>query len=345
MKINIYPLGMPLKHTFTISYDSRKVQKTLLLSLEEDGQKGWGEVVQSVFYKNSLDDMVEEVNKLVPWVENQTKKTPSAFYKNMCLKGVSIHLRSALDIAMHDLYAKRQKLPLWKSLGLPEPNTSLLSSFTIGLDSTPVMIDKMKEKPWPVYKVKMGQDGDMDMLKSLRKETDAVFRVDANGGWTLKEALNNFPILKDLGVELVEQPLPTGLLKEHLFLRELELLPIFADESCQVPEDVARCAPYFDGINTKLIKAGGITPNLKLLQLVQKHKMKMMMGCMVESSIGISPIAHLLGTLDYVDMDGALLLLEDPATGVNVTDKGCQLVRNSYGTGARLKANFARPVP
>ena len=174
----------------------------------------------------------------------------------------------------------------------------------------------MAEKPWPIYKIKVGFEGDVEMVAALRKNTDAVFRVDANAAWTLEEAMLKIPQLKELGVEMVEQPLAKDNWEGMKKLFEHAALPLFADEACVKEEDVLMCPNHFHGINIKLTKCSGITPAKRMIAKARELGLQVMMGCMNESSVGTAAIAQLAPLLDFVDMDGPLLLAEDIATGV-----------------------------
>ena len=214
-------------------------------------------------------------------------------------------------------------------------NNNPLTDYTIGIAAVTEMIAKMKECPWPIYKIKLGTKDDINIIKELRKNTDAVFRVDANCGWNVDETINNAIVLKELGVEFIEQPLKADDWDGHRKVFLNSVLPIIADESCQVESDVLNCHNHFHGINVKLVKCGGLTPARKMLLKAKELGMKTMVGCMTESSVGISAIAHLLPLLDYVDMDGALLLVNDIANGVTI-EKGIVKYSNLNGIGAVL---------
>jgi L-alanine-DL-glutamate epimerase-like enolase superfamily enzyme len=178
------------------------------------------------------------------------------------------------------------------------------------------MVEKMKSKPWPIYKIKLGTDDDIEIVTELRKHTNAIFRIDANAGWTLDEAVLKIPILSQLGVELIEQPLAKDSLDGMKILYKESALPLFADESCVFENDVEKCLKHFHGINIKLTKCSGITPALRMIKKAKELNLKVMMGSMNECSIGSAAIANFLPQLDYVDMDGPLLLTQDKATGL-----------------------------
>jgi L-alanine-DL-glutamate epimerase-like enolase superfamily enzyme len=198
------------------------------------------------------------------------------------------------------------------------------------------MIAKLKEFPgWPVYKIKLGTAHDLEIVRALREHTDATFRVDANCGWNAQETIRNAADLKHFDVEFIEQPLPRENWEQMKEVFHHSALPTVADESCQTEPDVERCCGHFHGINIKLVKCGGLTPARRMIARARELGMKVMVGCMTETTVGISAIAQLLPLLDYVDMDGALLLAKDIATGVTI-DCGRVRYPEENGCGVRL---------
>ena len=195
-----------------------------------------------------------------------------------------------------------------------------------------------KHSGWSIYKIKLGADNDVEIVRQLRKNTDAVFRVDVNCGWTAEETIEKSHDLKQLGVEFIEQPLPADDWKGQQRVFQESAIPVIADESCQTIADVAKCENHFHGINIKLVKCGGLTPARKMISDARTRNLKVMVGCMTESTVGISAIAQLLPQLDYVDMDGAALLAKDIATGVTVVRGKCRF-SDRPGTGALLLQN------
>ncbi|MDZ7615820.1 MAG: enolase C-terminal domain-like protein, partial [Patescibacteria group bacterium] len=191
------------------------------------------------------------------------------------------------------------------------------TDYTIGIDTIDMMVRKLREfTGWPIYKIKLGTDQDLRIVQALREHTDAIFRIDANCAWTVAQTLAYAPELKRLGVELIEQPLPPDDWRGMAQVRKDSPLPIIADESCRSETDVERCASVFHGINIKLIKCGGLTPARRMICRARELGLKAMVGCFTESSVGISAAAQLLPLLDYADLDGAMLLAEDAASGV-----------------------------
>ncbi len=237
----------------------------------------------------------------------------------------------ALDMAAWDLFGKLKNLPLYRIWNI-DITTTRMTDYTIGIDTIEKMTEKIKEKPWPIYKIKLGTADDINMVKALRKHTDALFRIDANAGWTKEEALEKIPQLKDLDVELVEQPLAKEDWEGMKLLYKKSTLPIIADESCVGEKDVEKCFEHFHGINIKLTKCSGITPALRMIEKVKEKKMKVMLGCMNETTIGSAAIVHLSALVDYLDADGPLLLEEDIATGLQY-DFGKVSVSDQPGLG------------
>ena len=240
----------------------------------------------------------------------------------------------AIDMAYNDLYARKKGKKLYELWGY-DTGDNPLTDYTIGIDTVDNMVAKLREMPWPIYKIKLGTKEDIRIIKELRKHTKSIFRVDANCGWTVDETINNSIVLKNLGVEFIEQPLKADDWDGHKEVFLHSELPVIADESCQVEEDVAKCHTYFHGVNVKLVKCGGLTSARRMLVHARKLHMHTMVGCMTESSVGISAIAHLLPLLDYVDMDGALLLSKDIAKGVTIID-GVTHYSDLKGTGVTL---------
>ncbi len=275
------------------------------------------------------------LEKIIPFIESVTNETPEEFWKKArhLLKNDMFSL-CALDIAYNDLYARKKEKKLYDLWGY-STNNNPMTDYTIGIDTIEKMVSKIQELPWPIYKIKLGTKEDIAIVTELRKHTDAIFRIDANCGWSVSETLNNTVQLKKLGVEFLEQPLKADNWEGHKEVFTHSVLPIIADESCIIEEDVAKCHNHFHGVNVKLVKCGGLTSARRMISQAKSLGMKTMVGCMTESSVGISAIAHLLPQLDYVDMDGALLLAQDIATGVTISD-GIIKYSQLNGTGVTL---------
>ncbi|CAM4106479.1 dipeptide epimerase [Gillisia limnaea] len=333
--LNFFTFDLELKETFTISHGSRNFQKTLIVALTDGAYTGYGEAAAISYYGVSVEGMIAAIKEIEPLIADNIHKTPEELWEitQPYLKENSF-AQCALDIAMHDLYGKRKDLPLYKLWGLDLKQLPL-SNYTIGIDTVEKMVQKMKDFPWPLYKIKLGTAGDVDIIKELRKHTNVVFRVDANAAWTADVAIKNAEILKDLNVEFLEQPLAKEDWEGMKKVYKYSSLPVIADESCIAEQDIARCAGYFHGVNIKLTKCGGLTPARRMIAEAKELGMKVMVGCMAESTVGISAIAHLLPLLDYADMDGALLLKNDIAEGVKILD-GKVVFPDRNGTGVQL---------
>jgi L-alanine-DL-glutamate epimerase-like enolase superfamily enzyme len=284
--------------------------------LDHFGVKGYGEAPAIKYYNITVEQMIDELEKKKQLVEKFAFTEPERYWHYLHhLFPNNPFLVCALDIAAWDLYGKMKKKPLYRLWDLAISKNPV-TDYTIGIDTIDKMVQKMKEKPWPVYKVKVGTENDIEMVTALREHTDSVIRVDANAGWTTEQALEKIPLLKALGVELIEQPLAGDNWEGMKILYERSPLPLFADESCALENEVEKCRGYFHGINIKLTKCGGITPARRMIKKARELNMQVMIGCMNETTVGTAAIAHLLPLLDHVDMDGPLLLAEDVATGI-----------------------------
>lgn len=332
MKVSYKTYDLPFVHPFTISKGTKTHQPTFVVELEYFGYKGYGEAPAISYYNIPVEKMVEDLEAKKIFVEKFAFSDPERYWHYLHHLFPQNHfLVCALDMAAWDLFGKMKRTPLYQLWKL-DNNNSPMTDFTIGIDSIDTMLAKMKERPWPIYKIKVGTENDLEMVEALRHHTDAVFRVDANAGWTLEQALHKIPVLKTLGVEFVEQPLAKDDWDGMKVLFKESPLPLIADEACVVESDVAKCKDHFHGINIKLTKCSGITPARRMISEARKLDMKVMIGCMNESSIGTAAIAQLAPLLDYVDMDGPLLLAEDIAEGVGF-DNGKIIYNNLPGLG------------
>jgi L-alanine-DL-glutamate epimerase-like enolase superfamily enzyme len=336
MKLIIHTYDLKLRHVFRISREAHSTQPTLIVELADGPLSGYGEATSSAYYGVSINSIARALEQVRGTVESWRLGEPSELWNRLqpALADEPFAL-CAVDLAAHDLWGKQQGAPVYQLWGL-DPRHGPDSSFTIGLDSIDVMVAKLKEMPdWPIYKVKLGTSHDLDIIRELRKHTAAIFRVDANGAWTADETLGKANELTGMGVEFIEQPLPARDWSGIRRVYEKSPLPIIADESCLVEDDVERCHGYFHGINVKLVKCGGLTPARRMIDRARTLGMRVMVGCMTESSVGISAIAQLRPLLDYVDMDGAVLLAEDIASGVTL-DRGRCIYPTENGLGVRL---------
>jgi L-alanine-DL-glutamate epimerase-like enolase superfamily enzyme len=335
MKLIVRAYDLKLKHTFRISRKSIDFQPSVIIELQENGFSGFGEATSNPYYNITIDIIQNDIELIRDIIENTSNETPEEFWLKLSpfLQNNPFAL-CALDNAYNDLYARKKGKKLYE-LWNYDITHNPLTNYTIGIGSIENMIAKMEELPWPIYKIKLGTPEDIAIVTELRKHSDAIFRVDANCAWSVEETLSNAEILKNLNVEFIEQPLKANDWKGQREVFKNSVLPIVADESCITESDVAKCYNHFHGVNIKLMKCGGITPGRIMIAEAKKLGLKTMVGCMTESTVGISSIAHLLPELDYVDMDGPLLLTEDIASGVTIKN-GKTFYPDRTGTGIIL---------
>lgn len=311
LSIRYRELSLPFRHPFTISKGTKTHQPTLIVEIDFFGIKGYGEAPAISYYHIPVAQMIADLEAKRQWLESYSFNDPGRFWHYLHhLFPQNSFLICALDMAGWDLYGKLQKQPLYKLWKLDIAHAPR-TDYTIGIDTVDNMVSKMKEKPWPVYKIKAGQVGDVEMIETLRRHTDSPFRIDVNAGWSLAEAKEKIPALLTLDVQMIEQPLAKDAWEDMKSLYECSGIPLVADEACVAEEDVLKCAGHFNGINIKLTKCSGITPALRMIEKARELKMLVMLGCMNESSIGTAALAHLAPLADFVDMDGPLLLAED----------------------------------
>jgi L-alanine-DL-glutamate epimerase-like enolase superfamily enzyme len=339
MRLTYQKFDLPLKHVFTISRGSVAVQETLVVQLEAEGKFGYGESTTNSFYGATIPNMTAAIETVRPILERGSVDEPAALIEsiaeNLPRQKFAKFALNALDQAIHDLWGKRQGAPVYRLWGLTTDRVPF-SDYTLGIDTPEKMVQKLKEMPgWPVYKIKLGTPDDLGIVRELRRHTDALFRVDANCGWTAEQTIEFAPALKKLGVEFIEQPLPPEDTDGARRAFEQSALPLVADESCVTEEDVDRCAGRFHGINIKLVKCGGLGAARRMIARARELGLQVMAGCMTESTVGISALAQLLPLLDYVDMDGAVLLAKDIATGVRL-DRGRCIYPDANGTGVKM---------
>lgn len=336
MKLNYFSSNLPFEYPFTISNGRTKThQPALIVSLEIGPFRGYGEAPAIVYYDVTVEKMIADLESKKAMVEKFALTEPERYWHYLHhLFPNNPFLVCALDMAAWDLFGKMKAQPLY-SLWNTKWESTPVTDYTIGIDTIDKMVDKMKAKPWPVYKIKLGTDEDIEIMQSLRAHTDAVFRVDANAGWTTEEALEKIPQLAKLGVEMIEQPLAKDNWEGMKILFEKSELPLFADESCVSEQDVQRCHGHFHGINIKLTKCSGPTPALRMIKNARALDMKVMMGSMNECTIGSAAIANFLPQLDHVDVDGPLLLSQDLAQGMYF-DYGKVALSGQPGLGITL---------
>jgi L-alanine-DL-glutamate epimerase-like enolase superfamily enzyme len=304
-----------------------------------DGATGWGEAAPSKFYGETADTVVDVLPMLADALAGNDgwslEAAEHALEKAIRFNGSA---RAAVSGALHDLMGKRLGVPVYKLWGL-DPAASPPTSFTIGIaPDEKTLRDRVNDAAqYPVLKIKLGTTWDERIVRVVRElAPKKVLRVDANAAWTPKSALRIIPLLQELGVEFVEQPLPPEDLEGLRFVRDRSSLPIVADESCLVASDIPKLAGVVDGINIKLAKCGGLREALRMIATARAHGMLVMAGCMIESSLGITAAAHFAPLLDCVDLDGAALVSNDPYVGATI-EGGVIRLPDRPGLGVALR--------
>ncbi|MBV6504868.1 MAG: L-Ala-D/L-Glu epimerase [Syntrophorhabdaceae bacterium] len=332
--IEIKTKRLNLTHTWTIARNSSDFKDNVFVRLERDGIVGYGEAAPNVRYGEDAVKTTQRMNEAKAIFETQDWRhyvnIKTAVDKTILDQSCA---KCALDIALMDWVGKKLNTPLYRLFGL-DKSQAARTSFSIGIDTPEVIKQKIKEaEAYPLLKIKVGKDNDAEILDTVRSVTDKPLRVDANEGWKTKEvALEKIKWLETMGVELIEQPLPASMTEEHRWLRERVNMPIVADEAVKSAADIPKIAEAYDGINIKLMKAGGIQETLTMIQMARALGLKIMVGCMIESSVAITAAAHLSPLIDWADLDGNLLISNDPFKGVEVKE-GKLMLNDKPGLG------------
>lgn len=328
---------LQLRHTWTTTMSSSAYRDTLYTRFTREGITGYGEGAGIVRYQqNALGGQkaLEAVQAMI------TAADPWRFEKFLAdldhrLPGQRAAL-AAVDLALLDWICKKLGVPLYRFFGL-DPADAAITNMSIGIDTPEITKQKVREaEDFPILKVKVGLDTDEATIDAVRSVTKKTLRVDANEGWTNKEeAVRKINWLESQGVQFIEQPMPAHMIEEARWVRSHVHMPIFADEACHSAEDIPKLRDAFDGVVIKLDKAGGILEAHRQILVAKALGMKTMLGCMVSSSCTITAAAHLSPLVDYADLDGNLLISNDPFMGVKV-DKGKLILPNTPGLGLRL---------
>lgn len=340
MELRFYPYELQLQHTFTVSSYSRNTTPGVQVEIAYQGYTGYGEASMPPYLGQSVESVTEFLRK----VELRQFADP------FCLDDILTYVdglspadsaaKAAVDIALHDLVGKMLDAPWYRIWGY-NPSRTPSTTFTIGIDTPEVVREKTLEcaDKFNILKIKVGTEHDKEMVEAIRSVTDLPLAVDANQGWTDRfHALDMIYWLKEHGIVMVEQPLPVGNVEDQAWLNERSPLPLFADESVQRLADVPRMQGLFSGINIKLMKCTGLREAHKMVDLSRGLGMKVMLGCMTETSCGISAAAQLSPAVDFADLDGNLLISNDIFTGVTVKD-GRLVLPDRPGIGVERLAN------
>ncbi len=332
MIVSIKEFDIHLVSTFRTKHGASDSKRALIVDI--DG--GLGEAAPVHYYGEDATTVKNFVEKASKILGNDPFQLESLGERLDGVAALNYSAKAAIDVALHDLVGKKLGLPIHKYFGIT-PREDLATSFTISISDPDTMKKQTEESPgYHVYKVKVGVPGDIEMVAAVRDATNARIRVDANEGWTAKEAIARVKELEKLDVEFIEQPLHRDDLDGFKLLRSRVDLPIIADEGVFRAGDIPKYAGLVDGINIKLSKSGGLREAFKMIAVARAHRMKVMIGCMVETSVGITAAAQIASLVDYADLDGNLLISDDPYSGVTL-DNGYLRLPAGPGLGVTAK--------
>jgi L-alanine-DL-glutamate epimerase-like enolase superfamily enzyme len=326
-------LELKTRHPFIIARGGRSEYRTIWVRLRDaEGHEGWGEAAPTRFYGETPESVLSALNLYAAAMPADPFDIEESERRWEALLRLNPAARSALSAALHDLVGKRLGVPVYRLWGL-DPAKAPRSTFTIGLDTEERIRAKVREaEQYPILKVKLGTDRDLEILRAIRETTAKELRVDANCGWTVKRAIAMLPVLQEYGVTVLEQPLPPDDLDGLAAITRSAAIPVIADESCKTAADIPPLVGRVDGINIKLAKCGSLREALRMIAVARAHGLMVMVGCMIESSLGITAAAQVTPLVDLVDLDGAALLADDPFTGATI-DRGQVCLPSGPGLG------------
>jgi L-alanine-DL-glutamate epimerase-like enolase superfamily enzyme len=336
MHIDAKPIDLKLTTPFRISRGEQTVASNAVVQIHHNSYTGYGEAAPDEFYGESVETVLACIAKFAGNLGDDPFAIEDILNNLEYLIRLNPSAKAAVDMALYDLVGKMLGIPIYKLLGL-NPAHAAHTSFTLGIDSPTNMAKKaLLAHEYPILKVKVGSKNDIAMLEAIREVSSARIRVDANAGWTPKEAIKTINALAPYTIEFAEQPISPRDLAGLKLVHENVPLPIIADESCVTVEDIPRIAECVDGINIKLMKCGGLRHALKMIHVARAHNLRVMIGCMIESSLAITAAAHLTPLVDYADLDGHLLIDNDPFVGVTVVN-GKLVLPDGPGLGVKMR--------
>lgn len=332
-KMRFKPYSLKMKHTFTVAAHSRDTTPVILLELEYEGITGYGEASMPPYLGESQESVSAFLLKIDLSQFRSPFETEEILHYIDSLSEKDTAAKAAVDIALHDIIGKILNQPLYKIWGL-NPSKIPPTSFTIGIDTEEKIIEKVKEADhFKILKVKLGLKTDKMIIETIRKVTDVPLCADVNQGWTdREEALEMAHWLNEKGVQFLEQPMPKEMVDEMAWLTENSPLPTIADEACQRITDIAQLKNVYSGINIKLMKCTGLREAKQMAEVAKALNMKIMLGCMAETSCAISAAAQIAPLADWVDLDGALLISNDAFQGMEIKAGQC-IVSTTPGIG------------
>jgi L-alanine-DL-glutamate epimerase-like enolase superfamily enzyme len=312
-------LSLRTRHPFIIARGGQSDYRTVMVKITDgDGNEGWGEAAATRFYGETLETVQAVLPRYAGELGDDPHQLEAIEARLLAAVKGNAAARVAISAALHDLVARRAGLSLCRYWGL-DPDAAPRSTFTIGMDTAEKVRTKVIEAAdYPVLKIKLGGPQDLEMLQAIRGATDRELRVDANCGWTASQAVAMLPVLAEFGVTLLEQPVAPMDFEGFSQVRRHARIPVIADESCVTSRDIPALVGRVDGINIKLAKCGSLREALRMIAIARAHSMMVMIGCMIESSLGITAAAHLTPLVDVVDLDGAALLSQDPFIGATI---------------------------
>lgn len=317
MELLIHQKTLHLKEVFATSHGAVDTRSSIILEIQCQGTSGFGELVEIKYYGKSIPQFLDTIQLLKSDYQNKGLEDIPELLEEIHLGDLDPFIICALDCALLDLWTKKKGESIRTYLSIPF-GSAICSTLTIGINSPEASAQFVQNNPWPIYKVKLGTEHDQSVIESIRKVTLAPLVVDANSGWDLYKSIEMAQWLKSQGVLFIEQPLPADHKEDIQLLHSKSVLPIIADESCHTERDLDFCLQYYDGINIKLMKCGGISPAIKMIHRARQANKVIMVGCMTESSIGISAAAQIAPLVDFCDLDGSILIDNDPAYGVKL---------------------------
>lgn len=339
MKISSYPFELRFRHPFKIAAGSRTFTPVVYVEIEHDGVTGYGEAALPPYLPETIESVMTFFNRIDP-AAMVSPVSPIQAFDYINSRGPSnFAAKAALDMAIHDLYGKQQQLPVYR-LWVSDIVNMPLNTYTIGMDTPDVILEKLSEaSDFKLLKVKLGGPFDNLIMKTIREHTSKAICVDANQGWTdAYFALDMIHWLATQNVSFVEQPLPKTEKKKQAWLKERSPIPLLGDESIQGMQDMEEAGDLFHGINIKLMKCGGLIEANKMITKAKEKNLKVMLGCMSESTCGIAAAAQLAPMADWTDLDGPLLITNDPFSGVSYQD-GRLVLSGEVGIGICKRAD------
>ena len=337
LRLDVEFLDLRTRHPFVIARGGQSDHRSVWVRIaDRDGHEGWGEAAPSKFYGETADTVMAALRLYGTALPEDPFILEDAERRWETMMRGNAAARAALSAALHDLAGKRLGIPVYRMWGL-DPCKAPKSTFTIGLDAPDRIKAKISEaEQYPILKIKLGTPQDIEILRAIRDATDKEIRVDANCGWTVKRAIAMLPILEEFGVTVLEQPLPPEDLEGLAAVTAQSDIPVIADESCRTAVDIPPLVGKVDGVNIKLAKCGGLREALRMIAVARAHGMMVMVGCMIESSLGITAAAHFTPLVDIVDLDGAALLADDPFVGARI-DGGQVTLPSAPGLGVKRR--------